>query len=53
MAILSTAIRSMSLELGGIRLVRYFEPDQPVYGIQSQALLGERMALTRVEELAA
>jgi len=34
-------------------LVRYLEPDQPVYGIQSQALLGDRIALTRVEDLAA
>lgn len=35
------------------QLAAHLEPDQPVYGIQSQALLGDRMALTRVEELAA
>lgn len=34
-------------------LVRHLEPDQPVYGVLSQALLGERFALTRIEELAA
>ena len=34
-------------------LVKHFEPDQPVYGILSQALLGEPIALTTVEELAA
>jgi thioesterase domain-containing protein len=34
-------------------LVRHLEPDRPIYGIQSQALLGETVALTSVEELAA
>jgi thioesterase domain-containing protein len=34
-------------------LVSHLEPDQSVYGIKSQALLGERNALTRVEEMAA
>jgi thioesterase domain-containing protein len=34
-------------------LVRHLEPDQPVYGILSQALLGEPIVLTTVEELAA
>lgn len=33
-------------------LVRQLEPDQPIYGITSQALLGERVALTQVEQLA-
>jgi thioesterase domain-containing protein len=33
-------------------LVSYLEPDQPAYGIQSQALLPEQTALTRVEEMA-
>ena len=32
--------------------VRYLEPDQPSYGIQSQALLPEQSALTRVEDMA-
>jgi thioesterase domain-containing protein len=34
-------------------LVRHLEPDQPVYGVRSQALLGEKFALTGVEDLAA
>ena len=34
-------------------LVRRLEADQPVYGIQSQALLDETVVLTSVEELAA
>jgi thioesterase domain-containing protein len=33
-------------------LVRYLEPDQPAYGIQSQAMLLDRTALTRVEDMA-
>lgn len=33
-------------------LVRYLEPDRPAYGIQSQALLLEQTALTRVEDMA-
>lgn len=33
-------------------LARYLDQDQPVYGIVSQAILGERVALTRVEQLA-
>jgi thioesterase domain-containing protein len=33
-------------------LVRYLEPDQPAYAIQSQALLPEQTALTRVEDMA-
>jgi len=32
--------------------VRYLEPDQPAYAIQSQALLQEQTALTRVEDMA-
>jgi thioesterase domain-containing protein len=40
---------------GGIngfeRIVRYVDPDRPVYGIQSQAL-GNKAALSRVEDLA-
>ena len=32
--------------------VKYLEPDQPAYGIQSQALLPEQTALTRVEDMA-
>jgi thioesterase domain-containing protein len=34
-------------------LVRHMEPDQPIYGVRSQALLGEATALLSVEELAA
>jgi thioesterase domain-containing protein len=34
-------------------LTRYLKPDQPVYGILSQALLGESVVLTRIEQLAA
>jgi thioesterase domain-containing protein len=34
-------------------LVRNLEPDRPVYGVLSQALLGEAAAVTSVEELAA
>jgi thioesterase domain-containing protein len=34
-------------------LVRHLEPGQPIFGVVSQALLGETMALTGVEELAA
>jgi thioesterase domain-containing protein len=34
-------------------LAGHLEPDQPVYGVLAQSLLGERIALTRVEELAA
>jgi thioesterase domain-containing protein len=34
-------------------LVPHLEPDRPLYGVQSQALLGETIALTRMEELAA
>jgi len=34
-------------------LVRHLEPDQPIQGVRSQALLGETAALTSVEELAA
>jgi thioesterase domain-containing protein len=34
-------------------LVRHMEPDQPIYGVRSQALLGETAALMSVEELAA
>ena len=33
-------------------LVSYLEPNQPAYGIQSQALLPEQTALTRVEDMA-
>jgi thioesterase domain-containing protein len=33
-------------------LVRYLEPDQPAYAIQSQALFPELTALTRVEDMA-
>lgn len=33
-------------------LIRHLDADQPVYGILSQALMGERIALTRVEQLA-
>jgi len=33
-------------------LVRCLEPDQPAYGIQSQALLPDRTALTKVEDMA-
>ncbi len=32
--------------------VRYLEPDQPAYAIQSQALLPESTVLTRVEDMA-
>ena len=32
--------------------VRHLEPDQPAYAIQSQALLPEQTALTRVEDMA-
>lgn len=32
--------------------VRHLEPDQPAYGIQSQALLPGQTALTRVEDMA-
>jgi len=34
-------------------LIRHLEPDQPVYGILAQPLLGDRVVLTRVEQLAA
>lgn len=34
-------------------LVRYLDPDQPVYAVLSQALLGEPWVLTRIEALAA
>ena len=34
-------------------LTRHLDHDQPVYGILSQAILGQRVALTRVEQLAA
>jgi thioesterase domain-containing protein len=34
-------------------LVRHLEPDQPIYGVRSQALLGETTALMSIEELAA
>jgi thioesterase domain-containing protein/glutathione synthase/RimK-type ligase-like ATP-grasp enzyme len=34
------------------KLVNYLDPQLSVYGIQSQALLGERIALTRLEDLA-
>ncbi len=34
------------------KLLRYLEPDQPIYGILSQALLNERITLMRVEDLA-
>jgi len=33
-------------------LVSHFAPDQPVYGIRSQALLADPVALTRVEDMA-
>jgi thioesterase domain-containing protein len=33
-------------------LVRQLEPDQPIYGVLSQALLNEQVALMRVEDLA-
>jgi thioesterase domain-containing protein len=33
-------------------LVSYLDPDQPAYGIQSQALLPKQTALTRVEDMA-
>ncbi len=35
------------------RLLGHMEPDQPIYGVLSQAFLGERIVLMRVEELAA
>lgn len=35
------------------KLARSLEPDQPVYGIKSQALVGVGLPLTRVEEMAA
>ena len=34
-------------------LVRHLEPDQPIYGVLSQALLGESVAFMSIEELAA
>ena len=34
-------------------LVRHLETDRPIYGVRSQALLGEEIPLTTVEELAA
>jgi len=34
-------------------LIRHLELDQPVYGIQARALLRQRTALTRIEQLAA
>jgi aspartate racemase len=34
-------------------LVRNLEPDRPIYGVRSQALVGETIALTSIEELAA
>jgi thioesterase domain-containing protein len=35
------------------RLLKHLEPDQPIYGVLSQARLGEKKTLMRVEDLAA
>ncbi len=35
------------------KLVRHLDPRQPVYGVLSQALLGEPTAFTRIEDMAA
>jgi thioesterase domain-containing protein/predicted ATP-grasp superfamily ATP-dependent carboligase len=35
------------------RLIRHMEPDRPIYGMLSQALLREEVGLTRVEQMAA
>ena len=39
--------------LGFYSLAKHLEADQPVYGVQSQALLTDRVALLKLEEMAA